>query len=160
MRTLVISDVHSNFEALRSVTENVLYDEIIFLGDAINYGPQPLEVLDWIHENVKYRILGNHDNSFLMGQDPNCSLQTRDMALYTMKNITEKLLGNEDKNKLRNFKESIDTKIDGERVLMAHGSPYDDFFGYTYGKEAEIISTDKDLEKFSYILLGHTHTSQ
>jgi Calcineurin-like phosphoesterase. len=43
MRLLVISDIHSNFEALKALDRIVQYDEVIFLGDAVNYGPQPVE---------------------------------------------------------------------------------------------------------------------
>ncbi len=157
MRLLVISDIHSNYEALKSLIAHVEYDEIIFLGDAVNYGPQPVETLDWIRENVKYRILGNHDNSTLNNEDPKCSEKTRDIAIYTMENITRKLMDKTSLEVLSTFKKSIDVEIDGIRYLMMHGSPYDNLFGYTYGNEAEKISADNDLSKFSRILIGHTH---
>ena len=33
MRMLVISDIHSNFEALKALDRIVQYDEVIFLGE-------------------------------------------------------------------------------------------------------------------------------
>lgn len=157
MRLLVISDIHSNFEALKALDRIVQYDEVIFLGDAVNYGPQPVETLQWIKDNVKYRTMGNHDNAVLNGVEPKCSPKTVDIALYTMENITGILLDRASKDILNTFKIRTEIELDGFRLLMMHGSPYDNLFGYTYGKEMERIGEDPDLMKFSKIMLGHTH---
>ena len=66
MRALVMSDLHSNAEALRSVMSRVRrkkFDEIICLGDFVGYGPQPNQVLDTMRNlrGAKHYIRGNHD---------------------------------------------------------------------------------------------------
>ena len=105
MKLLIISDVHSNYEALKELDKIEQYDEVIFLGDAINYGPQPVDTLQWIKDNVKHRIMGNHDNAVLYGADPKCSPKTLDIALYTMENITNKLLDKSSKDILNTLPE-------------------------------------------------------
>ncbi len=157
MKLLIISDVHSNYEALKELDKIEQYDEVIFLGDAINYGPQPVDTLQWIKDNVKHRIMGNHDNAVLYGADPKCSPKTLDIALYTMENITNKLLDKSSKDILNTFKIKTDIELDGVRCLMMHGSPYDNLFEYTYGKEMERIAEDPNLKRFSWIMSGHTH---
>jgi predicted phosphodiesterase len=60
----VISDVHSNLEALLTVLADVEKRgiEVIYcLGDVIGYGPNPKECLDLIIERTKWCVLGNHD---------------------------------------------------------------------------------------------------
>ena len=42
MKIAIISDIHGNYEALRSFPET--YDELWVLGDLVNFGPQPGEV--------------------------------------------------------------------------------------------------------------------
>jgi len=60
----VISDVHSNLEALTTVLadiENRGIKKIYCLGDVVGYGPNPKECLDLIIEKTQWCVLGNHD---------------------------------------------------------------------------------------------------
>ena len=60
----VISDVHSNLEALSMVLADIEkrgIKTIYCLGDVIGYGPNPRECLDLIIEKTKWCVLGNHD---------------------------------------------------------------------------------------------------
>ena len=63
MRYLILSDIHSNFEALRAVLVSSKgdYDEIVCCGDLVGYGPDPDLVTDWVRENVTRVVRGNHD---------------------------------------------------------------------------------------------------
>ena len=60
----VISDVHSNAEALRSVLRDInkrQVPDIFFLGDAVGYGPEPNESVELLKSECKSIIAGNHD---------------------------------------------------------------------------------------------------
>jgi len=60
----VISDVHSNLEALTAVLADIEkrgIKAIYCLGDVVGYGPNPRECLDLIIEKTKWCVLGNHD---------------------------------------------------------------------------------------------------
>jgi len=60
----VISDIHSNLEALSTVLADIEkrgIKTIYCLGDVIGYGPNPRECLDLIIEKAKWCVLGNHD---------------------------------------------------------------------------------------------------
>jgi predicted phosphodiesterase len=60
----VISDVHANAEALRSVLDDIkkrLIREIFFLGDAVGYGPEPNESVKLLNAECENMIAGNHD---------------------------------------------------------------------------------------------------
>ena len=66
MRALVVSDLHSNAEALRVVMNRVRrkkFDQVICLGDFVGYGAQPNQVLDTMRtmKAPKLYIRGNHD---------------------------------------------------------------------------------------------------
>jgi diadenosine tetraphosphatase ApaH/serine/threonine PP2A family protein phosphatase len=65
MRIAVLSDVHSNLEALlsvrRFVTAEISPDAVLFLGDAVGYGPDPNECVDILREWCALLLLGNHD---------------------------------------------------------------------------------------------------
>jgi predicted phosphodiesterase len=60
----IISDIHSNLEALTAVFSDIEsrgIKTIYCLGDVIGYGPNPKECLDLIIEKTKWCVLGNHD---------------------------------------------------------------------------------------------------
>ena len=63
-RYAVISDVHSNAEALRSVLRDIKkrqVHDIFFLGDAVGYGPEPNESVGLLKSECKTMVAGNHD---------------------------------------------------------------------------------------------------
>ena len=60
----VLSDIHSNLEALTTVLADIErrgIKTIYCLGDVVGYGPNPRECLDLIIEKAKWCVLGNHD---------------------------------------------------------------------------------------------------
>lgn len=68
MRIAVISDIHSNLEALKTAlsflkTKNI--SRIICLGDVIGYGPRPNECVELVKANCAVCLMGNHDHAVL-----------------------------------------------------------------------------------------------
>ncbi|MBN2181427.1 MAG: metallophosphoesterase [Sedimentisphaerales bacterium] len=60
----VVSDIHSNLEALSVVLTDIEkrgIKTIYCLGDVVGYGPNPRECLDLVIEKTKWCVLGNHD---------------------------------------------------------------------------------------------------
>ncbi len=47
MRTLILSDIHSNLTALQAVLDDAApFDRVFCLGDVVGYGPDPNECID------------------------------------------------------------------------------------------------------------------
>ena len=65
MRYLLLSDVHSNLEALYTCLDLAAgkYDMAVCFGDLVGYGPNPNEVIDKIRNLCKVVIRGNHDKA-------------------------------------------------------------------------------------------------
>jgi diadenosine tetraphosphatase ApaH/serine/threonine PP2A family protein phosphatase len=63
MRYLVISDIHSNLEALEATLEAASdYDRVLVLGDLVGYGADPNGVIDRVRMLPTAAIIrGNHD---------------------------------------------------------------------------------------------------
>jgi len=64
MRLGIISDIHSNIEALTTVLrwmDTQQIDEVICLGDIVGYGPDPNPCCKLIRENCSVSLMGNHD---------------------------------------------------------------------------------------------------
>lgn len=63
-KRLVIGDVHGHYEALCSLFNHIApttEDEIYFLGDLIDRGPESSQVVEFVIKNNYHCILGNHE---------------------------------------------------------------------------------------------------
>ncbi len=65
MRYLLLSDVHSNIEALDVCLEFAQgkHDQAVCLGDLVGYGPNPNEVIEKVRGLTQVIIRGNHDKA-------------------------------------------------------------------------------------------------
>src|SRR5437773_8196824 len=72
MRYLILSDIHSNLEALQAVIAAAegVYDEVICCGDLVGYCADPNAVADWVREHVSTLVRGNHDKACSGVMDP------------------------------------------------------------------------------------------
>jgi predicted phosphodiesterase len=64
MRYLILSDIHSNVEALAACVQRAkqaAYDAVLCCGDIVGYGPSPVEAVDGIRALNALTIRGNHD---------------------------------------------------------------------------------------------------
>jgi predicted phosphodiesterase len=64
MRYFILSDIHSNQEALEACVERARdagYDSVLCCGDIVGYGPSPIEAIDGIRSLDALTIRGNHD---------------------------------------------------------------------------------------------------
>jgi predicted phosphodiesterase len=103
-RIAVFSDVHSNLQAFSSFKKILKnednqrpIDEIVFLGDMLTYGPEPIEVIDEICKlseefPVKF-LIGNHDKLYFDLQEGRSSYYSKlpdfikESADYTLKQL-------------------------------------------------------------------------
>jgi diadenosine tetraphosphatase ApaH/serine/threonine PP2A family protein phosphatase len=66
VKLALLSDIHSNLEALDAVL-NALpkVDRIVVLGDIVGYGPDPNEVIERLQSVEARAVRGNHDQAML-----------------------------------------------------------------------------------------------
>ena len=152
MRSLIVSDLHSNAEALRAVMNRVCrkkFDRVICLGDFVGYGAQPNQVLDVMRTTKasKLYIRGNHDRVAAghdTGEDFNHAAK---FAAYW----TREHLSAPNRRFLRDLPLGPLTR-DG--VQVCHGSPHDEDEYVFNGHHAAAVFGTSDAR---FILYGHTH---
>jgi protein phosphatase len=122
MKIVIISDIHGNFDALSHLPED--YDELWVLGDLVNYGPQPAEVISFIRKKATHVVRGNHDHSIGFGDDSHCPPRLREMAEATRR-YTESVLSDEDKSYLRSLPLYLDVWLGKTHCRLCHAVPSD-----------------------------------
>ena len=66
MTIALLSDIHSNLEALDAVLGALpKVDQVVVLGDIVGYGPDPNAVIERLREIRARAVLGNHDQVML-----------------------------------------------------------------------------------------------
>jgi len=154
MKILIVSDIHANLEALEAVLAEA-HDELWVLGDLVNYGPNPCEVVDLIRRNASPVVQGNHDYAIGAGADPQCSQAFREMA-RAMQDYTEPLLNADRRAFLSSLLRTAARTIDGCRFFLCHATPTEPLFQYCPAEPArwasEIVGVEADM-----VLAGHTH---
>lgn len=154
MRYAVISDIHSNLEALSAVISKIAglkADRILCLGDIVGYNTNPNEVIDILKSEKAQCIIGNHDIVACGLREPeDFNPLARSAALWTREQLTKK-----NKIFLRNLPKEL--KVDD--FFIFHGSIHDTD-RYLLDKE-DIKENFQRLEKLTgqpYIgFFGHTH---
>ncbi len=159
MRVLIASDIHANLNALKKLISTEWYDFGIFLGDIVDYGTRPVESIDIVKENFDVIVRGNHDFAAASGIDCQCSAENHDLSVYSRETLTNKLLGESDRDFLRKLPVHKDFEVDGIPVHASHGSPDDPVYGYFYPWDAtreKLASLSADYSS-QVFLMGHTH---
>ena len=124
MRTLILSDIHSNIEALNAVLDaapKTTYDQLLVLGDLVGYGASPNEVVDRIYDlQPDVLIRGNHDKA-ASGLEPPHSFNrvAAEAATWTLSTLT--ITNRERLAALPSGPTSVDDTIE-----VCHGTPFDE----------------------------------
>lgn len=151
MRLLIISDVHSNLDALKACLDAAPpFDRVANLGDNIGYGASPNEVVDIVRELGGLYVRGNHDRACSGLEDiSNFNPIAATAALWTRSTLhAENLLW------IRKLPQGpvLDPEITG--VQFVHGSPYDED---EYILNSVVAAAALQESEYSVTFFGHTH---
>ncbi len=159
MKRAVISDVHSNLEALRVVLDDISRQgirEIYCLGDIIGYGPNPRECLD-LAMKFQLCILGNHDQAAMF--DPEGFNPVALRAVYWTREQLEGGGPASQVNQRWDFLGELPRQHEEGNLLFVHGSPREPTNEYVFPED---VYNQKKMEVLfervpQYCFQGHTH---
>jgi protein phosphatase len=153
MKIVIISDVHGNYDALRTLPET--YTELWILGDLVSFGPEPAEVVDFIRANASIVIRGNHDQSVGYDEDPRCIARYQKMADAT-RGYTASVLSEEQKQFLTDLPIQRELRRQHTRFYLCHAKPSDPLYGYSAPDSPDWV-TEVEALQADVLLVGHTH---
>jgi predicted phosphodiesterase len=152
MRHAIISDIHSNLEALTKSLEIIdqkSVDEIICLGDIVGYGANPNECVELVRQRCSIVIKGNHDEAVL---NPSITQRftedARAAILWTLKHISEENIS---------YLRTLPCSTKRETLFFVHASPCNpDRWNYILEETTAALAFRCFAEPLCFI--GHTHT--
>lgn len=158
----LISDLHSNMEAIHAVLDDIErrgIDRILCLGDVIGYGPEPVAALRLVPE-WEVCLRGNHEEAVLyVAEDFNDKART---ALdWTRDQLNDPNLPREDRYAMWGL--LSDHMVPSHRLesaLLVHGSPRDPIREYMLPRDVQ--DAPKMREVFAKMdrpicFVGHSH---
>ena len=166
MRVAVISDMHGNdlaFGAVEADIQNQGVDQIVCLGDAVQGGPQPVEIVQRLRRLNCPVVMGNADAWLISGEEtadegipPERLRKMGEVRAWSLSKLSD-----DDKAFIASFQPTVTLDLqDGLDLLCFHGSPvsFDDVI-LPAALEDEF---QKHLGAYAGHILtgGHTHAQQ
>ena len=151
MKYAIISDIHSNVQALQAVLNDIQQvgvDEIICLGDILGIGPSPIETLELVFEHVTHYSLGKMDAA-IAGKIPMGSFapEISQNLEWTASQLSEEVI---------EFLNSVPYSGQVEDVAFAHCDLFEpEQFRYLYYAEDAYHGFASTNATYSFI--GNTH---
>ena len=151
MRYAIISDIHANASALRSVltdAQDCGAEQVICLGDVLGYGPEPVETLEIVYKRVHVCLAGNHDDAICGRSD------AADFSAFAATAAAKQSIMLSDKAK--EWLRSLPYVWGKDGFACAHGDFSDPkSFYYISTPDEAMFSWKARKEKLLFV--GHTH---
>ncbi len=154
MRILLISDIHGNWPALQAVAAEP-YDLCLCLGDLVDYGVEPAPCVEWVRQNARWTVRGNHDHGVAQNVVVNGRTGYKYLSGIT-RVLSRERLQETDFRYLARLPLTRVLTLENTRFLLVHASPRDPLDEYAPAEEEfwtrRLQNVDADV-----ICVGHTH---
>ncbi len=132
MRIGIISDIHSNREALEAVLQDIglqKVEKVWCLGDIVGYGPDPNECINLVRSNIMICVAGNHDHAVAGVTEPfDLDPDAEEACLWTKAVLT---------GENKEYIATMPLKLVIGDFTLVHGSPRESFEYITSSFEAK-----------------------
>ena len=162
MKIAVISDIHANLIALKTVLEDIKEqncDKIFCLGDLAMAGPQPVETVDFIIKQTDWTIIQGNTDKLIVDYSSELFENMMNTFPLMAKALREdvKVLREDQKEFLRKLPPQKELEIEGVKILLVHGSPRRNNEDILPNLPIEQVEEIIDGVNADLILCGHTH---
>jgi putative phosphoesterase len=159
MRVLLIADVHANREALFALQRaEPQPDAVLFAGDAVGYGPDPLYCVRWLLTHARLAVRGNHDQAVARSEFAGFPVELYDAACETL-NYACDMLSQPDREQIDRWPTAASIALGEACFYVTHGTPADPLGGQMNPatcSESDLHAWFGDIVA-DVIVLGHSH---
>lgn len=159
-RLIILSDIHANLTALKAVLADIRKKEyspdvMVLLGDIVNYGMRPNEVIEELKEYsqlISVNLMGNHEKALI---DRNLDKFSTERGKHLL-NYTSSILTDTSWEYIGNCMNKNGFEVrewNNKRLLFLHGERNDIYWGKLNKDQiSDIYYADYDI-----VFSGHTH---
>lgn len=167
MKIGIITDIHSNSQALKAVLnefDRINVKKIICCGDIIGIGPKPEETVQMLMKKreLLISVRGNHEKYLLDGLPKEVHNDRRRMSLEEIKNHewNHSLLSEDAQKFIEELPIVRNVKIENKRIYVVHYPNNKEGKYIKYIKKPTIIENQCMFDGIDadIFLYGHTHT--
>lgn len=159
MKIGLLGDIHGNALALEAVLQSAFaasVEKLVVTGDLVGYYFAPFRVLQLLSEWDRSVVRGNHEEMLCSSRNDPAFLATVDVRYGSGIRVAMEQLSEDQINELCALPHPLELTLDGVRVLLCHGAPWD-LNQYLYpdtdvGLIERCAGVQHDL-----VVVGHTH---
>ena len=132
---------------------------MLVLGDLVDYGPEPAEVIDWVRRARAVAVRGNHDHAMATGADCRSAPVSYELSVATRAHFRP-LMDDDAIEYLRSLPMQAALGTGEACVNLVHATPRDPLYEYLGGDadDSEWQAAVGDwARREEWLLLGHTH---
>lgn len=172
MRIALISDIHSNLPALRSVLQDIArrgdVGGIYHLGDLVGYAPWPNETISLLREASIPGVAGNYDSTVATDYK-HCGCSYEDPRQEELSHLSYRWTRENCSAESKQFLRSLPFRLDvrptgghaaGATLILFHGAPTLNTLYWTEDRPESFCATmaaKVGAKKGDILCFGHTH---
>lgn len=160
MKTLLLSDIHSNIYALEAIWQAERDSDLIYCaGDLVDYGPYPKEVLDWIRAHAVPCVQGNHDAWVVKNYRNDGTFESMPVADRAWVHHNASLLDEADITYLAQLPRARTFTLDEQPYWMTHlYQEYEEIVSlHVYQRFRQQLLGADGTTDHKRLIIGHTH---
>ena len=159
MKVCILGDIHGNYRALEAVllsASKANVDKLLVTGDLVGYYFAPRRVIDLLGDWDCDFVRGNHEVMLANSRFDPVYLAMTELRYGSGIRIAIEQLDTKQLDKLCALPHPLELEIDGIRILLSHGSPWD-INHYIYPDADSETFMRCTLGNYDLIVMGHTH---
>lgn len=157
MKLCLLADIHANSEALSNIVDELRrlhIDTVIVAGDTVGYYYNILLVRELLSGFQVFEVKGNHENQILSRDRSRWEEYEKKYGSGLRRNKED--LKQDGIEHIRNLSHPLEINLEGRRILVAHGTPWDSDQYLYQNSDSSIWSRIAKID-VDVTILGHTH---
>ena len=159
MKLALLGDIHGNDLALQAVlaaASSSGVEKLLITGDLVGYYHSPLQVLELLRPWDRHVVRGNHEDMLVTARSDTAFLTQVDARYGSGLRMAIEQLDTQQLDELCGLPHPLELVIDGCRILLCHGTPWNNDI-YVYPDAKQELLERCAVQEFDLVVLGHTH---